>query len=67
VLGLFQGFVNIQLLAIMGRVDGAPEALRGQSPENWQRTLNAAAELGLLSALVDGYYTMHPALPWFIQ
>jgi hypothetical protein len=29
--------------------------------------LDRAAEIGLLTALGDGYYTIHPALPWHLR
>jgi hypothetical protein len=68
-LHLFQGFVAVDVLALMG----APEeewclaAVRGLTRESGIALLNRAAEVGLLTALGGGYYRIHPALPWFLR
>ncbi|MFL6262790.1 MAG: CHAT domain-containing protein [Thermoanaerobaculia bacterium] len=68
-LHLFQGFVNVAVLRIMG----APEVpwclpeVRGLTREEGIALLNRAAEVGLLTAHGGGYYGIHPALPWFFK
>ena len=56
-LHLFQGFVNVVTL---GRVAGI-------TPEAAARLLDRAAEVGLLTGHGGGYYSIHPALPWFFR
>jgi tetratricopeptide (TPR) repeat protein len=56
-LALFQGFVDAKAHA---RVAGLDREAAG-------RLLDRAAEIGLLTALGDGYYTIHPALPWHLR
>jgi hypothetical protein len=68
-LRLFQGFVDVGALRLMG----APEAewslaeVRGLTREEGIRLLDRAAEVGLLAAHGGGYYSIHPALPWFFR
>lgn len=49
----------------MCQVDGAPDMLKGLGRDEWIRMLDVAAEVGLLRRVGKGYYTVHPALPWF--
>ncbi len=68
VLALFQGFVDADVLAHMcQQVDGVPDTIKGLGRDEWIRMLNTAAEVGLLRSVGDGYYTVHPALPWFFH
>jgi tetratricopeptide (TPR) repeat protein len=68
-LHLFQGFVDVDALRWMGR----PEAewslaeVRGLTREDAIQLLDRAAEVGLLMARGRGYYSIHPALPWFFR
>lgn len=67
VLHLFQGFVYVGVLRVMGDSDQdwcLPE-LRGLERKNGIALLDSAAEIGLLTAHGGGYYSIHPALPWF--
>jgi tetratricopeptide (TPR) repeat protein len=67
-LHLFQGFVDVDVLRMMGDpelVDGPVEAVRGLTREQGIALLDQAAEVGLLSSYGDGYYAIHPALPWY--
>lgn len=41
--------------------------MRGLTREAGIVLLDRAAEIGLLSAHGDGYYSIHPALPWFFH
>jgi len=77
-LHFFQGFVDVDALrmmtgdpALLEKNQDAPDwalpELRGLDRETWIGLLDRAAEVGLLSAHGDGYYTIHPALPWFFK
>jgi len=68
-LHLFQGFVDVDALRIMGNPEDSwclPELL-GLTREEGIALLNRAAEVGLLTSLGDGYYSIHPTLPWFFR
>lgn len=68
-LHLFQGFVDVDALRLMGTPDKEwclPE-VKGLTREAGIALLNRAAEVGLLTALGRGYHTIHPALPWFFR
>jgi tetratricopeptide (TPR) repeat protein len=68
-LHLFQGFVNVDVLRVMGNPDAdwcLPE-VRGLTREAGIALLDRAAEVGLLTPLGGGYYTIHPAVPWFFK
>jgi tetratricopeptide (TPR) repeat protein len=68
-LHLFQGFVDVNLLRFMGHPDAewSQEAVRDLTYERGIALLDRAAELGLLVAHGDGYYGIHPALPWYFH
>jgi tetratricopeptide (TPR) repeat protein len=68
-LHLFQGFVEVDALCMMGLPEGdwcLPE-VRGLTREAGIALLDRAAEVGLLTAIGGGYYSIHPALPWFFK
>jgi tetratricopeptide (TPR) repeat protein len=56
-LALFQGFVDAQAHAYIAGLDRQAAV----------RLLDRAAGIGLLTALGDGCYTIHPALPWHLR
>lgn len=56
-LHLFQGFVDVDALRHMA----------GFTREAGIGLLDRAAEVGLLTAHRGGYYSIHPALPWFFR
>jgi tetratricopeptide (TPR) repeat protein len=68
-LHLFQGFVDVDTLCVMGapEADWCLPAVRGLTREAGIPLLNRASEVGLLSDEDDGYYTIHPALPWYFK
>lgn len=67
-LGLFQGFVAAEVLAAMCLpVKGMPELIRGLGRDEWIRILNTVTELGLLRHVGEGYYSVHPAVPWLFH
>ncbi len=68
-LHLFQGFVGVSALTLMGADKehwSVPE-VKGLTREQGIALLDRAAEVGLLTAHGGGYYTIHPALPWFFK
>jgi tetratricopeptide (TPR) repeat protein len=70
VLHLFQGFVDVDALRVMGDpelVDEPLAAVRGLTREAGMELLDRAAEVGLLTSYGGGYYRIHPALPWYFQ
>ena len=72
-LHFFQGFVDMDALCQMGALETAtgedfslPE-VRGLTREAAMALLDRAAEVGLLTAHGGGYYSIHPALPWYFK
>lgn len=68
-LHLFQGFVNVAVLQVMGdpEVPWCLPEVRGLNREEGIALLDRAAEVGLLKAHGGGQYGIHPALPWFFK
>src|SRR5271157_650077 len=68
-LHLFRGFVEVDALRTMGNPDYGwclPE-VRGLTQETGIALLDRAVEIGLLMSLGGGYYSIHPAVPWFLK
>jgi tetratricopeptide (TPR) repeat protein len=68
-LHLFQGFVDVEALLLMGRESLAENAL--PAVQDLTRTagidlLNRVTEVGLLTSYGSGFYGIHPALPWYL-
>ncbi len=68
-LHLFQGFVSVVTLQFMGDPEDkwCLPAVRGLTREAGIALLDRAAEVGLLTSLGGGFYTIHPAVPWFFK
>ena len=68
-LHFFQGFVDVQVLQAMGHpeADWCLPEVRGLTRDDGIALLDRAAEVGLLTAHGGGYYTIHPALPWYFK
>ncbi|MGA9351399.1 MAG: tetratricopeptide repeat protein [Anaerolineae bacterium] len=68
-LHFFQGFVDVDVLRTMGhpKRDWCLPEVRGLTREDGIALLDRAAEVGLLTAHGGGYYTIHPALPWYFR
>ncbi|HEY5116665.1 MAG TPA: CHAT domain-containing protein, partial [Nakamurella sp.] len=69
-LHLFHDHVDVDALTMMGAItgdDGQPlvPELAGLTREQGIALLDRAAEIGILTARGGGYYTAHPALPWY--
>jgi len=60
---LFHGVVVAGMLGMFSSVEQAPQRFRGIDPERWVTLLDRAAHVGLLTALGEGVYGIHPALP----
>ena len=61
--------MDVDVLVTMGDPETEwwlPE-MHGLTREHCMEFLDRAAEVGLLTALGGGYYTIHPALPWFFK
>ncbi len=67
-LHLFQGTVDVDALAWMGKADehALPE-LAGKSKEQLTSLLQRAQETGLLTPLSTTHWSIHPALPWYLR
>jgi tetratricopeptide (TPR) repeat protein len=66
-LHLFQGTVDLKSLALMGKADNALPELKGKTKEHLAGVLHRARETGLLTHLGGTWYSIHPALPWFLR
>ncbi|MEI7733528.1 MAG: CHAT domain-containing protein [Verrucomicrobiota bacterium] len=67
-LHLFQGTVDVRSLQLAGAVgDHALPELKGKTKEHLTSVLDRARETGLLTHLGGTWYTIHPALPWFLR
>jgi tetratricopeptide (TPR) repeat protein len=68
-LHLFQGFVHVTTLRLMGHSDEEwrVPVVCELTHEAGIALLDRAAEVGLLTALGGGYYIIHPALPWYFK
>ena len=69
ILHLFRDTIDADALRLMGDPDTVGEdavpQLAGLTRETAVALLDQAAAIGLLSPLGAGYYTIHPALPWY--
>jgi tetratricopeptide (TPR) repeat protein len=68
-LHLFQGFVDVTTLQLMGnpKNDWHLPELRGLERQAGIGLLDRTAEVGLLTAHGRGAYSIHAALPWFFR
>lgn len=66
-LHLFQGTVDVDALRWMGEGDYALPEVTGRTTEQLTGLLDRAREAGLLTHLGSTYYTIHPALPWYLR
>ena len=67
-LHLFQATVDVDSLALVGEATDRPlPELKGRTNEQLSGLLERAAETGLLTHLRGTWFTIHPALPWFLR
>jgi tetratricopeptide (TPR) repeat protein len=63
-LQLFQGFVDAETLDLVCTAAGEPTA---EGVKETGALLARAAAIGQLTSIMEAYYTIHPALPWFFR
>ncbi|HRQ82926.1 MAG TPA: hypothetical protein PKZ97_17580 [Azospirillaceae bacterium] len=68
-LALCQGVAHPWVLMVMGHPEnpGLLPDYAGLSVDYWLGLLRRAAEIGLLTEIGAGFFTIHPALPWFLH
>lgn len=67
-LHLFQGTVDVDVLRLMGEAgEPALPELKGRSKEHLTGMLERARDTGLLTHLDATWFSIHPALPWFLR
>ena len=74
-LHLFQGVVDVDVLETMGKGEYALTELQALAQTDsvsktesvYSSLLQRATEIGLLTHLGGTWYTIHPALPWFLR
>jgi tetratricopeptide (TPR) repeat protein len=67
-LHLFQGTVDVDALRWMGEAGAhALPELKGRSTEHLTGLLERAADTGLLNHVGATWFSIHPALPWFLR
>ncbi|OLT30517.1 hypothetical protein BJF83_24720 [Nocardiopsis sp. CNR-923] len=65
-LSLFHTTADKDVLALLSRVAGIPAQFQGRTDDGWERLLERAAGIGLLTGMGAGVYRMHPALPAYL-
>jgi tetratricopeptide (TPR) repeat protein len=66
-LHLFQGTVDVDALIWMGEGHHALPELQSKTKADLTSVLDRARDTGLLTHLGGTWYTIHPALPWFLR
>ncbi|MEM8486705.1 MAG: CHAT domain-containing protein [Bacteroidota bacterium] len=71
-LHLFQGTVDVDVLVAMGEGEDSLPELQNSEGEQIEKDeikgmLERAREVGLLTHVADTWYSIHPALPWFLR
>jgi tetratricopeptide (TPR) repeat protein len=67
-LHLFQGTVMVDVLEAMSKVgDHALPELKGKTEEDLTGMLDRARDTGLLTHVGGTWYSIHPALPWYLR
>ncbi|MEO7839436.1 MAG: CHAT domain-containing protein [Anaerolineales bacterium] len=66
-LHFFQGFVDVRVLKLMVADEDWGIDAKDFTRETGIAILGKAADIGLLTSHGGGYYTIHPALPWFFK
>lgn len=65
-ISLLQAVASVDVLAEFSEADDLPDRFADPREETWQRTLDEAAAVGLLTRLGAGTYAIHPALPGYL-
>ena len=54
------------MLGLLSHAEAVPARFAGVTKDEWSATLQRLAQVGLVSALGDGMYGLHPALPAYL-
>ncbi|MFI6501564.1 tetratricopeptide repeat protein [Nonomuraea typhae] len=65
-LALLHGIADSHVLAAMSQQPQIPAQFHRRSRDDWERVLERASAVGLLTSLGGGMYRMHPALPAYL-
>lgn len=68
-LSLFHNTADTNVLGMLSEISEVPAQFRGRSRDDWDRILNRATKIGLLTGMGDGInrmYWIHPALPSYL-
>ena len=63
---LFHAVADADVLGAFSASDQVPLRFRDRDAQGWAALLDRATEVGLLSAIGAGMYTIHPALPAYL-
>lgn len=63
---LFHGVVNPAILEVFSSRPDTPERFRGVDQRAWQKALDKAADVGLLSRVQGRLFRAHPTLPAYL-
>ena len=66
ILALLHGVADKDVLGSFSAGEMTPAQFQGMSRDDWQRILDQAAAVGLLSEMGLGMYRIHPALPAYL-
>ena len=66
-LHLFQGVVDVDVIRAMGNVEHALPELKSNDKKHLTELLERAKDSGLLTHLGGTWFTIHPALLWFLR
>ena len=68
-LHLFEGFVDVDVLLWMADPAAGHyvSRVRGLTVEEVTGVLDRGVEIGMLTAVAEGAYGIHPALPWYLR
>jgi hypothetical protein len=62
----FVGVADARVLALLSEQKDVPARFAGIDRTGWEATLDRASRAGLVTALSDGVYQIHPALPGYL-
>ena len=63
---LVQAVADVDVLNTFSQAPGVPGRFAGATRQDWERALEDAARVGLLTGLSGGRYRIHPALPGYL-
>jgi tetratricopeptide (TPR) repeat protein len=63
---LFRSVADANVLGAFSQAPEVPERFAGAVRQDWEKALDEAARVGLLTGLGEDMYRMHPALPGYL-